>query len=450
MAQQILPSNTFTTAKWIVSATSSDGTHTTIAGALTSASSGDTIFIRPGTYTENLTLKAGVNLTAYDDSITPNVVILGKLTATFAGTCTVSGIQLKTNTDNFLAVTGSAATIVWLVNCFLNCSNATGITYSVANTSAQIKILNCQGDIGTTGITVFTNTSTGGMLFQYTRFENNGLSTTASTTSQGPVSFDYCNIKFALTSSSSGSFGNSFSYMYLGNTNTTCVTLAGTGAFNSVQSYYESGTASALSIGTGTTSTVNKCVVSSSNTNAITGAGTINYSDITFTGTSSLINTTTQTYNYTQLGKSMAFGQPSFLAEKSATSNNVTGNSTVYTYICDTEVYDIGSNYNNATGIFTAPVTGKYMFTGNTTIIGCTIATNLASFLTTSNRTYKTNFIRAAGSANLVLSFVQMCDLDAADTCTFQIQVSGEAADTADLYGDGTTTGTWNSGILLS
>ena len=70
-------------AKFIVSANVYEGTHTTIAAALTSASSGDTIFIRPGTYTENLTLKAGVNLCAYEcDGQTPNVTVIGTLIST--------------------------------------------------------------------------------------------------------------------------------------------------------------------------------------------------------------------------------------------------------------------------------------------------------------------------------------------------------------------------------
>ena len=89
--------NRFATAKFIVDPTLGDGTHQTIAAALTAASSGDTIFIKPGTYTEDLTLKAGVNLAAYvGDGDTPNVEIVGKATATFAGTCSISGIRLTT------------------------------------------------------------------------------------------------------------------------------------------------------------------------------------------------------------------------------------------------------------------------------------------------------------------------------------------------------------------
>lgn len=54
------------------------------------------------------------------------------------------------------------------------------------------------------------------------------------------------------------------------------------------------GTASALSIGSGTTLGVYNSSIGSSNTNAITGAGTLDYSGLIFPETSKTINTTTQ------------------------------------------------------------------------------------------------------------------------------------------------------------
>jgi len=51
-----------------------------------------------------------------------------------------------------------------------------------------------------------------------------------------------------------------------------------------------------------------------------------------------------------------------FYAFITATQSNVTGDGTLYPVIFDTETQDIGNNYDNTTGIFTAPVDGNYFF----------------------------------------------------------------------------------------
>src|SRR4029077_5687000 len=64
-----------------------------------------------------------------------------------------------------------------------------------------------------------------------------------------------------------------------------------------------------------------------------------------------------------QLGTGGVSAVPSFLAFKSANSTNVTGKGPLpVTVISDTKTYDIGNNYNNATGVFIAPTAGMYMF----------------------------------------------------------------------------------------
>lgn len=298
MAQQILPTNTFTTAKWIVSATASDGTHTTIATALTSASSGDTIFIRPGTYTENLTLKAGVNLTAFgsDSSLngTANVIISGTCTLTSAGSVTISGIQLQTNSAALLAITGSAASIVNLNNCYLNCTNNTGITFSSSSGSATLLINNCEGDLGTTGIGLFSHSSSGSMSIRYSHFTNSGSSLTASTCSSGTLSLTYSLLTSAVTTSSTGSIQSVYSTIDVSSFNIIAATFGGSGVHVLRYCRYASGTASAVSIGSATP-VLEFCTISSSNTNAVTGSGTLTGNSISFEGTSSGVNTTTQT-----------------------------------------------------------------------------------------------------------------------------------------------------------
>lgn len=296
MAQQILSTNTFTAATWIVNSNARKGTHTTLAGAMASASSGDTILLQTSV-TENVTLTPGVNIMGYAgaQSGTPNVSITGKLTMTGAGACVISNIQLITNSDYFLVVSGSANNIVDLFNCNLNCLNNTGISYTSSGASSGINAYNCNGNIGTTGITYFVNSGANGIVFQNCDLENSGLSTTASTASAGVIVAQFCKFIFPITTTSTGVIQLTNCQMGPAvGTNVTMVTHGGSAA-NSVISncYIASGTSSAVSIGS--TLTMANTTILSSNTNAITGAGTLINGGISFIGTSYKINTTTQT-----------------------------------------------------------------------------------------------------------------------------------------------------------
>ena len=133
--------NFFSPAKFVVSKVAGEGTHTTIAAALTAASSGDTIVIMPGTFTENLSLVAGVNLSAYGSDgllsligsaapvFTANVTIVGTTTASYTGRVNCSGILFQTNGATALSITG-ASSILNLMNCSIYAVDSTGITIS--------------------------------------------------------------------------------------------------------------------------------------------------------------------------------------------------------------------------------------------------------------------------------------------------------------------------------
>ncbi len=271
--------NKWGTAKWIVDSDSSVSTHTTIAAALTAASSGDTIFIRPGTYTENLTLKAGVNLCAYDcDAITPNVTIIGKMTATFAGTCTISGIRLQTNSDFLLVVSGSSATIVYLTNCYLGCTNNTGISFTSSSSSSQIWLLYCRGDLGTTGIAIFVSSSAGLIEFDWCRFDNSGASSTASSASAGVLAARYSLLSIPLSSTSTSYMDIRWCLINSSSTNTIALTCNGSGNLHQIKhNDVRSGSASAISIGASGNATVTINVIQSSASSVLAGTGSLSY-----------------------------------------------------------------------------------------------------------------------------------------------------------------------------
>ena len=132
-----------------------------------------------------------------------------------------------------------------------------------------------------------------------------------------------------------------------------------------------------------------------------------------------------------------AYPQIAFSAVVSSQIPNVTGNATEYPIVFNSETYDYTSNYNNATGVFTAPVTGKYLLSTAVKITVGTAVTTYVAKISTSNRDYvfyrgDTDNIRdGSGTFTCAGSFV--CDMDAADTARVTITISGLGADTVDV-----------------
>lgn len=342
---QAISTNTFTSATWIVNSNASKGTHTTLAGALASASSGDTILLQ-SSVTENPTLVAGVTIFApVGSEQTPAVSITGKCTLTAAGTATISGIRLTTNSDYVLEVTGNAASVVFLDNCLINCTNNTGIHYTSSSASSSISLNNCTGILGTTGIGFFTATGAGAMELLNGTYNNLGASSTTSTTSATQIVLANVQFSAPLATTATGSFIfiNSLINPLAVGVNATCLTTAGTGVSSVYGGFLQSGTASAVSIGTGTTVSFYGIVdIFSSNTNAITGAGTFG-GNATFSSSSSLNNTTTKTAkNIDIAGLSFDFGSNIMSAYTVGTfTPTVVGGSTagVTTYTTQTGNY---------------------------------------------------------------------------------------------------------------
>lgn len=284
---QSISTNTFGVAKWVVSADATQGTHTTIAAATTSAASGDTIYIRDGAYTENITGKAGLNYIG--ESLT-GVTIIGKITLAVAGTITFQSISFITNSDNIASLAGSSASAIGFFNCGFSPTNATGIVINNNIAGSGITIYHC-GCSCTNGFSLFTLTTGLLLIEKFTSAQTAALSSTASTMAAGTLQIRDSYLSVPLTCSGGTVIldGITIDQAAL---NTTALTVSGA-TVTSYDCVYRSGSASAINVSSGTLNSYND-IVESSNTNAVTGAGTINYSGMIFAGTSALINTTTQ------------------------------------------------------------------------------------------------------------------------------------------------------------
>lgn len=303
-----LSTNNYGPFKFIVDGTTvANGTHSTIAAAIASASSGDTIFIRDGTYTENLTLKVGVNLVAATGSeLTPTVTIIGKCTLTTAGTVTLSGIRLQTNADFAIAVTGTVASILNLEDCYLNCTNNTGISFTTSSASAQISLINCMANVGTTLIALWAHSSAGVLYFDRCHLTNTGLSTTNSTSSAGATYFGFTYSEVPFTTSSTAVLSAFNCHFSTFESNQKFLTQGGDSNAVCRQCTFKSGTATAITVTSGLN--LQMCNIESTNTTIIDGAGTLTYTPlfVANSGGTWTVSTTTQTVR--EIGPSVTVG----------------------------------------------------------------------------------------------------------------------------------------------
>ena len=121
--------------------------------------------------------------------------------------------------------------------------------------------------------------------------------------------------------------------------------------------------------------------------------------------------------------------QPAFFAYNSTQRTSVTGNGVQYTILCDTEMYDQGSDYNPANGTFTAPVSGRYFIQGCVSTDGQTTTNTDADFLiATSNKSisyyYSPGYDEGravTGQCSAQISAIM--DMDANDTANIKVRI---------------------------
>lgn len=295
------------------------GTFQTITLALAAASSGQTIYVRPGTYTENITLKAGVDICAMTGDAYANTVnISGTITATYAGRASITGCRLISGNSDGITVSGSGATVLTLKGCVLSQNANSGTHYSVVSTNAncEIYVFDCFGTTSSNGAWF----NIGGGLFKAQGCNlantggssiNNSFSGAATTSfitncaigtdqsvgtgiaqSDGTLYIVNCNISGQVITSSTASIYLDLTRVFT--PNSIALTVGGSNSHEAYNCVLISNNASAITVAVGCTLVAANCTINSTTTNAIAGAGTINSGNLTYVGSSSLMVTTTQ------------------------------------------------------------------------------------------------------------------------------------------------------------
>ena len=145
--------------------------------------------------------------------------------------------------------------------------------------------------------------------------------------------------------------------------------------------------------------------------------------------------------------------QPAFLVTEDGGGQSIT-NAVQTTITLDSEIFDVGANF--ASNTFTAPVTGKYLITGQViTDAGSTPNTLFGSSLlqfVASNRTwqFRSPNIYTSENDRFIMKGTAIVDMDASDTCLMDFFASRSGASGATtIYNNGTVPNTFLSGYLL-
>jgi len=140
--------------------------------------------------------------------------------------------------------------------------------------------------------------------------------------------------------------------------------------------------------------------------------------------------------------------QPGFLAFKSANTTGVTAPSII---VFNSEDYDVGNVHTAATGIFTAPVAGKYHLgcnvdlintSGSASAVGAVLVTPSRRYLVGYNTTIANGVEQSSGRSIVV-------NLAAGDTAYIEVISSAGTCTIVGASGVGSNCATWFSGRLL-
>jgi len=422
-------------ARFIVSAGGgTDGAnYTTIAtayAAAVAAGGNQTVFVQPGTYNiGTLVLTPNINICAFDcDAFTPNVTIDGSMTADINGTVCFSGISFTNASGTVLSVSGTGNCDFKFTQCFIMVAGAF-YAFESTNPACTIDLFTCRGDI--LGTASYFNSVSGGIVDMYNcYFFNSQQSTAQNMMDNTAINISNSVLNAPLTGSgTAGDISILNSNMIL--LDTTLITTVGANSdFIISNSLLDSNNATTIIIGATSSVTITDTTIGSSATDAISGAGTLRCTPISFTKSSSNINVG----SVIELPfLPLTVSKDQFSSYLSTPTGNVTGDGTIFgPVIFDTVINNSMGSYDPTTGVFTASKSALYSFDHTITFQGGDI--NTVSYLTIwsgsafGSRAFQISPMAVVGSNTTILSATITIPMVVGDTMSVTVDVAGTTA----------------------
>lgn len=395
--------------KYVVDA---DGTgdYTTIQAAINAANAATdlpaTIVVRPGTYTENLTLYNGVSIFGTDPITT---IITGVHTPPAAGSINVDFVTLTSATHVFNSVAAGTTNII-VHDCFINITN--GYLFNLLNWTGTLNVDDC-GSIGTND--GFVN-NTGGATILVTNATVGVGTGNAFVASGGTVTLEMAKVQCPGTIGGAATATISMASRLQGT-----LTTANTATITISDTEFTTGATAAITHGSANGLILESVRITSTSDPAIAGAGAgvVTLAGVDFISNANLAATLTVQSGRSRGGNFISQyvvdatgvdGQYKTI-QAAVTAANAAAGGHVFirpgTYTEDLTLYDnvfvMGTNAFNTTitGVHTPPAAGNISFK-NLTLTSATHIFNSA----------------AAGTTNIE---IQICDINVTNGYLFNL-----------------------------
>jgi len=245
--------------------------YSTIQSAIDAANAAGieaTVFIRAGSYTENLTLYDGITLNGYTNLET---VLTGVHTPPASGTVKITHLGMASATHILSsAVAGTAS--IYFENCEFNLTD--GFVFNLANWTGNLEIYLCTDVSTVNGIA--TNSATAPL-----SIENSvcGVGSTKTLTVNGNLYVDNSNIGCPISVS-----GSAVVEIVSGSLVEDTLTIADTVDLKITNSQFSTGVNTAISTTSSVTATLSDLSISSTNAAVIDGTGTVLFASVSYDG----------------------------------------------------------------------------------------------------------------------------------------------------------------------